>query len=358
MRRPATALIMILALILFLYQPVLAQSSDLIQSLSSSLSQFSGAVSSTIQQSSIGKGVGFAFKNTGTVSTGVNFITSAVNGYHSWTQANRGAMPQMAAQWDHYTRNFGVAGAPLFVIGQVSNPVMSYITGVQPGSQGARDFGRGCNDILGGIVNVPTKVLLGRDLANPYAAPLRGFSRITAVTPTEGINYGLFVGAPAIAKAVHLAGFSNAVPAFIRPGTGAACLTWPTIGFAARAVAGPLFGEKIGSSDNLFNSGIFAGNLMSFAVFNYVAFSAYPYGPEITDRSMKFTTSVMGLFASAPISVFGVTIAGSLGAAAGTGEPSERLNDADSLSRYFRRIYGNTIKGQSLYHAGRIIAGL
>lgn len=255
MRKPATVIILILSVILFSCSALLASDFDPLKTVSSSILHISSGLNNGIQRVS----------------------TSLSSGYNSWTAQNRAAMPRLAAQYDHYTKNFGLAGAPLFAIGQVTNPVLSYVTGANPGSQGAKDFGRGCNNFWGGIANLPTKVLLGRDLANPEAAPLQGLNRIRAITANEALQYGLFVGMPAIAKGMHVLSFSEKIPWLIRPGTIASAVTWPTLGFTARSLAGPLFGETIGSRDNIANAGFFAAQVLGFSVFNYVAHSLYNY---------------------------------------------------------------------------------
>jgi|GEM_PF-7062959 len=147
-----------------------------------------------------------AFQTSKPLIAGVNLVASALTGgrpdfYNSWTAQNRMAMPQLAAQWDHYTRNFGVAGAPLFVIGQVTNPILTRFTGIQPGSREAKQLGRDIYSWTGGIFNVPMKVLIGKDLSNPDSAQLQGWNRISGVTPAEALTYGLVVGSPLLMAA-------------------------------------------------------------------------------------------------------------------------------------------------------------
>jgi hypothetical protein len=128
-------------------------------------------------------------------------VATICEAYNSWTASNRAAMPQLAAQWDHYTGEFGAAGAPLFVISQATNPVITTLTGIQPGSAEAKQAGTTIADWTGGVVNLPMKVLLARDLNNPDKE-LSLTERFSSITAWETITYGAFAATPMLASAL------------------------------------------------------------------------------------------------------------------------------------------------------------
>jgi hypothetical protein len=169
MKKLATALILFICVTLFPCLSLYAGDFDPVKSITSAISQMQSGITSR--------------------------IINTAQAYNSWTQANRQAMPQLAAQWNHYIGRFGAAGAPLFVIGSITNPIITAATSIQPGSYAAQQAGRTIASWTGGIVNVPMKTIWGRDLDNPKKI-LTGWNRITSITPYEAATYGLFVSAP------------------------------------------------------------------------------------------------------------------------------------------------------------------
>jgi len=68
-----------------------------------------------------------------------DFLSS---GIESATGAINGAVNGLGKNWEGARQQYGYA-APLAMIGTLTNPVMERFTGVQAGSVGAREWGKG-----------------------------------------------------------------------------------------------------------------------------------------------------------------------------------------------------------------------
>jgi hypothetical protein len=93
-----------------------------------------------------------------------------------------------------------------------TNPFITSVTGIKPGSVQAQQAGRTIAQWTGGIVNVPVKLMFGKDLSNPGKETVNGLNRITSITPWEAVTYGAFIAAPLIPGAVSAAGTAAADP--------------------------------------------------------------------------------------------------------------------------------------------------
>jgi hypothetical protein len=191
MRRPATALLAIVCSVLLSCSTLFASDLDPLKSLTSSVSQFKSGVDNSIQRISassapfvsgsrdlLGQAARAPYTAAGVIRATINSnIFGAVN---SVNESVRKPRTGLRAQWNYYNYQFGIAGAPLFAIGQITNPIIERATGIKPGSPAAREAGKTINSQTGGLFNVPIKVIWGRDLNNP-GRKLEGLQRINAL---------------------------------------------------------------------------------------------------------------------------------------------------------------------------------
>lgn len=148
-----------------------------------------------------------ALMNTARSSSPVaSVVSNFVNSYNSWHNSlaagNRQAMPIVAKVYDEY----GTSGLAVYALGKVTNPVLERITGYQAGSHQLMNAAQNSYNRIGrytsnryidlrGMINLPVKLLVGKDLARPYASTQRGLSnKIKSITPQEILGYTIGAG--------------------------------------------------------------------------------------------------------------------------------------------------------------------
>ena len=99
-----------------------------------------------------------------------------------------------------------MASAGGFVANHVTNPAITAVTGIQPGSLQAQQAGKAFNQCTWGYFNGYIKAMYGKDLNNPGKPAIDGIgARLGSVTPLEaimGVGIPLSPGIPAGAGAV------------------------------------------------------------------------------------------------------------------------------------------------------------
>jgi hypothetical protein len=92
-------------------------------------------------------------------------------------------MQQQTQGLQRLNNDYGAVSIPLYSLGTVTNPILEDLSGITAGSTQAKLSGQKIDRITGGTLSVWTKLGIGKDLGNPYAAQLQGWDRITKQDP-------------------------------------------------------------------------------------------------------------------------------------------------------------------------------